>query len=336
MAVALSLFVGPLGAQVSPSRSPSPSITTLPDIATVLGLRAQYNSNNPGLKFSTPDGKVLLTTSVLGYTAGVPSSALATVATVRTNTTVSGRPAAVYNTTFVGTDAVLQHTNVIADTGMLLFSFAGVDYTMPKSATKFNIRLTTGTLGSFVFNYTFETGAAIKRIRSVGPSNHFLDWYIETSSNVIVSLSTFDVAVVGQSQTQTPITVTAQRNMSNSRQVTFSFTFPYFAVGPLTYEATIFVGKYSSSSSSSGSSSSGDMTPGETAGVVVPFLLAFLAAVAAGGALIWWKLKNRDASQRRRTAGSAPFNQFTKQHENDLFSPDKPAYDLNKGNWSTA
>jgi hypothetical protein len=310
----------------------------VPAFGSVLGLRPKYNANDAGLKFSTSDGKSLLATSVQSYTAGVSDSVLTTVATVRTNTTVSGRPAALFNTTFVGTDAVLLHTNVIADTGMLLFTFAGVDYTMPKSANKFNIVLTewpgSGTTGSFVFNYSLETGAAIKRIRSVGPSNNIIDWYIETKSNIIVSFNTFDVAVVGTSQTKTPLTVTAERDMSNNRRVTFSFSFPYFAVGPLTYETTIFVGK--SSSSSSSGESSGAWSAGETAGVVVPFLLAFLAAVAAGAALLWWKLKNREGPQpRRRTTGS-PVNQFTRQHENDLFSPEKPTYELNKGNWSTA
>lgn len=259
----------------------------MPEVVPVPNLTAVLNTEDPGVVFG--HGAPLLSTSVAGVSvAGVELRVADT--TVTTNATTSeGLPAVTFTTTFEGTSAVLEQTNVVASASAgLSLSFAGVNYTAPPTASKFTIVLSSwpgsATTGTFVYRYTLNTAALIKRVTRVGPTDKMIDWTIETTSPIVVTLSTFSVALIGPTQLERTVTVTAELDPDDARRVVFSFGFPYFAVGPLTYDSTVFVGT-AKTTAAGGGGGGGGLSPGMAAAIAVPAVLGGLAVVCVVAAL---------------------------------------------------
>jgi hypothetical protein len=159
----------------------------------------------------------------------------------------------------------------------------------------------------------------------------------------VVTFSTFSVALFGPTQLERTITVTAELDPDDARRVVFSFGFPYFAVGPLTYDSTVFVGTIKTTAAGDGDGDGG-LSPALAAAIAVPAVLGGLVVVSLAVALIVWQRKRvRPQPVRPRRGSAALYAEITLQHDNALFHSSSGAHDskaesykLNRSNWSNA
>ncbi|ELR17958.1 uncharacterized protein ACA1_208360 [Acanthamoeba castellanii str. Neff] len=101
----------------------------------------------------------------------------------------------------------------------------------------------------------------------------------------VTFVTTFSVALFGPTQLERTITVTAELDPDDARRVVFSFGFPYFAVGPLTYDSTVFVGTVKTTAAGDGDGDGG-LSPALAAAIAVPAVLGGLVVVSLAVALI--------------------------------------------------
>jgi hypothetical protein len=291
----------------------------------------------PGVHLNTTRGEFGLW-RFSGFRAGSPLVPLAVTGYSRSVSNTLPVTNASYVTSLSGSDARPEHL-FDSSTFTRALTFAGTTFVVPsrtgKTTLRFNKWPGSSGSGSLEATYTLLVGSHVRSVRGL-TSGQLTLWSVETSTELIVRITTFNVAEFGSGTPVRSVDVAAVIDPVNPKRVIFTFTFPNFN-GTLTYDPVI---QLTSSSASSAVSGGGDTwSPGVAAAVAVPVSLAALAAIAALVAFLVWRHKGRlaakPATPRR---GSSLYAEFTMQHENNLFSaetPKKDAYELNRLNWST-
>jgi hypothetical protein len=187
-----------------------------------------------------------------GSLAAEGGAALVVATTNSSTKTAGGVETRAYNTTFEDSGATLQQTFEFSRESRRV-TFANQTYTVPAGSSKFTVFLDQWPLGAsaqpLVVTNNVTVGVSVRSIRST-VSGAITVYTIITNTDLVVRVSAFTVAEYSEGQAVRTITVTPTFTVGN-KWVLFSYSFPAFSSGTLTYDPVIELATTSTGSSAS-------------------------------------------------------------------------------------